>query len=680
MLIIKIIKYKQKEYYENKNKDNVFLLDNNNNVTNKINKDNFENYKDYINVYLNYNLCLFLNKNEMKEIEIENKKLSNNNNILWVVDSGATKSIVVNKNILTYIRKGFHKINLVDNTKIITELIGDYVGYINNMKVIFKDVIVCPVIFYNVVSVNDIINNNLNVNFSKNELNNNIKNIFNNESKNLIMESKENGNLFFIKTTFYDPNLKSIDKNTNKESVNIIKDEIDTGSEINYCHKDLEKKIIHYRFGHPGNYKQKPLEKMIKSIKILCISCFEGKETKNPNYKNNNRAEKPFQLIHMDLIGPINVESRNGNKYILVIVDDFSRYLWTLYLKNKSETWKKYREFIINIKKHYNEEIYIVHSDNGTEFTYKNFEIINKIEGINHIYSIPYTPQMNGRVERVNRCLMQITRCLLFSSKLNLYFWEDAMSYATLLSNIQIHITTKEIPYNLINKKEYNNNKIRIWGCKTKFLKLNDTILNKLDTRTTDGYCIGMDKNNFGYKLITKDGYVTIRKEAYFQEEDIINNNNESIDNISFWDDNESSNKEYDNNENLNSNNIKILDDNHDTNNLEDFDNNNNSNEYDFSGKKPVFNYKKHKLNILDTQGELINDNLNNRLLNELDNGLLKIENLYNIEIQNFNENRIPKNLKEALQSNESEKWINAIMEELNSFKEKEVYEVVKNH
>jgi len=108
------------------------------------------------------------------------------------------------------------------------------------------------------------------------------------------------------------------------------------------------------------------------------------------------------------------------------------------------------------------------------------------------------------------------------------------MSYATLLSNIQIHTTTKEIPYNLINKKEYNINKIRIWGCKTKFLKLNDTILNKLDTRTTDGYFIGMDKNNFGYKIITKDGYVTIRKDAYFQEEDIINNNNESIDNISF--------------------------------------------------------------------------------------------------------------------------------------------------
>ena len=154
-------------------------------------------------MYLNYNLCLFLNKNEMKEIEIENEKLSNNNNILWIVDFGATKSIVVNKNILTYIRKGFHKINLADNTKIITELIGDYVGYINNMKVIFKDVIVCPDISYNVMSVNDIINNNLNVNFSKNELYNNIVNIFNNESKNLIMESKEDVNLFFIKTTLF---------------------------------------------------------------------------------------------------------------------------------------------------------------------------------------------------------------------------------------------------------------------------------------------------------------------------------------------------------------------------------------------------------------------------------------------------------------------------------------------
>jgi len=107
---------------------------------------------DYINVHLNYNLCLFLNKNEMKEIEIENKKLNNNNNILWVVDFGTTKSIIINKNILTNIRKGFYKINLAFNTKIITELIGNYIGYINNMKVIFKDVIVFPDIFYNVMS------------------------------------------------------------------------------------------------------------------------------------------------------------------------------------------------------------------------------------------------------------------------------------------------------------------------------------------------------------------------------------------------------------------------------------------------------------------------------------------------------------------------------------------------
>jgi len=91
--------------------------------------------------------------------------------------------------------------------------------------------------------------------------------------------------------------------------------------------------------------------------------------------------------------------------------------------------FKKQEWNIINIKKYHNEEIYNVHSDNGTEFTNKNIEIINKIEGINHFYSIPYIPQMNGIVGRVNRWLMQITRCLLFSSKLNLHFWEDAMIF-----------------------------------------------------------------------------------------------------------------------------------------------------------------------------------------------------------------------------------------------------------
>ncbi|KAG4081834.1 hypothetical protein H8356DRAFT_1366198, partial [Neocallimastix lanati (nom. inval.)] len=448
MLIIRIIKEKQKEYYENKNKDNVFLLDNKNvNVTNKsnnkLNKDIFENYDDYINVYLNYNLCLFLNKNEIREIEIENINLSNNNT-LWIVDSGATKSIVNNINILSNIRKGFHKINLADNTKITTELIGDYIGYIYNTKIIFKDVIVCPSISYNVMSVNDIINNDLNVNFSKNELNNNTLSIFNNDTKSLIMESREKGNLFFIKTANNNLNLEN--NNYNKELVNIV--ENDNENEINHIHSDLEKKIIHYRFGHPGSYKQKPLEKIIKPIK--------------------------------------------------------------------------------------------------------------------GIYS-----------------------------------------------------------------------------------------------RTTEGYFIGMDKNNFGYKIITKDGYVTVRKDAYFQEEDIINNNNEFEDNIPFWDDNEieNNNKEqnYDNDEDSNRNNLKIIDENiNDVNNMEEFNNDTNSKEYDFSGKKPIFNYKKHKLNTLDIQKELNDYNLDNDLSNELDINLFKIENLYNIDIQNFNEHKIPKTLKEALQSNES--------------------------
>jgi len=105
-----------------------------------------------------------------------------------------------------------------------------------------------------------------------------------------------------------------------------------------------------------------------------------------------------------------------------------------------------------------------------------------------------------------------------------------------------------------------------------------------------------MDKNNFGYKIIIKDGYVTVRKDAYFQEEDIINNN-ESLDNIPFWDDNEieNNNKEqnYDNNEDSNRNNLKFIDENiNDVNNMEEFNNDTNSTGYDFS-KKPIFNFKK---------------------------------------------------------------------------------------
>nr|GFB97350.1 hypothetical protein [Tanacetum cinerariifolium] len=68
-------------------------------------------------------------------------------------------------------------------------------------------------------------------------------------------------------------------------------------------------------------------------------ACAMGKSTKKTHKpKSEDTNQKKLYLLHMDLCGPIRVDSINGKKYILVIVDDYSRFTWVKFLRSKDET------------------------------------------------------------------------------------------------------------------------------------------------------------------------------------------------------------------------------------------------------------------------------------------------------------------------------------------------------
>ncbi|GKC78570.1 retrovirus-related pol polyprotein from transposon TNT 1-94 [Tanacetum coccineum] len=110
-----------------------------------------------------------------------------------------------------------------------------------------------------------------------------------------------------------------------------------------------------------------------------------------------------LNLLHMDLCGPMRVASINGKKYILVIIDDYSIYTWTLFLRHQALV------------------IYVL-TDRGTEFLNKTLNAFFKEEGIEHQTSTPQTPEQNGVVERRNRTLVEAARMMLSNSKLPLFF------------------------------------------------------------------------------------------------------------------------------------------------------------------------------------------------------------------------------------------------------------------
>jgi hypothetical protein len=99
----------------------------------------------------------------------------------------------------------------------------------------------------------------------------------------------------------------------------------------------------------------------------FCHACQLGKHTRLPFCSSSHRAEHPFDLIHLDL-WTSHVVSVSGSKYYLVILDDFTHYLWTFPLKLKSDTFTTLSNFFVYVSTQFGKTVKAIQCDNGHEF------------------------------------------------------------------------------------------------------------------------------------------------------------------------------------------------------------------------------------------------------------------------------------------------------------------------
>ena len=115
----------------------------------------------------------------------------------------------------------------------------------------------------------------------------------------------------------------------------------------------------------------------------------------------------------MDLFGPTKTKSLNENRYVLVLVDNFSRFTWIFFLEHKDQTFSYFKIFRKRVEKEKGLLILRIRSDRGGEFVNQLFMTYCDENGIKHEMSCPRTPQQNGVVERKNRTLQEIARTMI---------------------------------------------------------------------------------------------------------------------------------------------------------------------------------------------------------------------------------------------------------------------------
>ncbi|KAJ9561649.1 hypothetical protein OSB04_006809 [Centaurea solstitialis] len=206
----------------------------------------------------------------------------------------------------------------------------------------------------------------------------------------------------------------------------------------------------------------------------------------------------------MDLCGPLKTVSLAGRKYVLVIVDDYSRYTWTRFLKTKDETSNLIINFIKVVQVQLKLPVQTVRSDNGTEFKNQVLKGFYNSLGITQTFSAARTPEQNGVVERRNRTLVEAARSMLAQSQLPQYLWAEAVNTACYTQNWSIiHRRFGKTPYHVLFGRIPNIDYFKVFGCPC--FVLNETEnRGKFGPKSDEMIFVGYSDCSVAYRVFNK--------------------------------------------------------------------------------------------------------------------------------------------------------------------------------
>ena len=297
------------------------------------------------------------------------------------------------------------------------------------------------------------------------------------------------------------------------------------------CCAMIENDIWHKRLGHAGKTALNQLG--LKAPDKICTTCVEGKATRPPFRTNEKRTTAIGEIVHSDICGPITPCTIDGGKYFQVILDDFSHFLVVKILKNKNEAEDNLKNYVEELKTQHNVPVKSFRLDNGDEFTSTAFKDYAKRKGIYLEYTMPYSPQMNGKSERMNRTLLNMIRTKIIESGIPKPLWGEALKCSAYeLNRTPTTALDKGMTPSQIWHGRNDISKLRIFGCRAWYVNLPRG--NKIDSKSTGsvmvGYCGG------GYRLwhirdekIVKSRDVTF-DESVMEYKEIERNLNQSLD------------------------------------------------------------------------------------------------------------------------------------------------------
>ena len=237
-----------------------------------------------------------------------------------------------------------------------------------------------------------------------------------------------------------------------------------------------------------------------------CDECILGKMCQTVERTPDVRASNVLELVHTDLAGPITPTAREGFKYAITFTDDYSSAVTVYFLKQKSDAPRALEKFIADCSPY--GKIKRLRSDSGGEFIGKDFKDIAIQNGIKQEFSCPETPAQNGGAERQWRTIFNLARCIMSKMNVPKFLWTYALRYSVHVRNRIYNPRTGKTPVEMLTKVVPNINKLEIFGCNCFAYVQNKK---KLDDRAKEGIFVGFDTASPSY-LVYFPNERTVRK------------------------------------------------------------------------------------------------------------------------------------------------------------------------
>lgn len=293
---------------------------------------------------------------------------------------------------------------------------------------------------------------------------------------------------------------------------------------------DIRNNIMmwHRRFGHQNMKSLKHLakENLVFGLNKLsgdtqfCDPCVKAKMTRAQFKSTGDRKTKrPLELIHLDVWSSASGPSFGQAKYLLSAVDDFSRFAWIFTLKNKSDCFEKFKTFQSQVENQLNKRIKAVRTDNGLEFCSQQFEAYLKKQGIIPQRTNAYSPEMNGVAERLNRTLADGVRAIRIEAELPKGMWAElAHAFIYLYNRFPHRSINNQIPFTMLFGRKCSVRHLKVIGSLA-YVHVEKFRRDKMDPKTKEGVLVGYAFNTIGYRIwLLRERRIIETKHVKFNE------------------------------------------------------------------------------------------------------------------------------------------------------------------